>query len=246
MTRVALLADIHANAVALERVLDDLSGADTPDHFVCLGDVAATGAQPAEAVALLRGLGADVVMGNADAYILDPEPSGDDEFMRKIEDIDRWCRSQLTAQDLEFIASFRPTVTLALPGATLLAYHGSPSSYDDVIDANTSDDDLAQMLDGYDATLFAGGHTHFSLVRRLGASYVLNPGSVGLAYDRSRPIDAITLAPWAEYAVLEVSERGLSIELRRVAFDVDAYVDAMVSSDMPHARWQAGEYRRSS
>jgi predicted phosphodiesterase len=78
MTRVALLADIHANAVALERVLDDLSGADTPDHFVCLGDVAATGAQPAEAVALLRGLGADVVMGNADAYILDPEPSGRD------------------------------------------------------------------------------------------------------------------------------------------------------------------------
>src|SRR5262245_15317901 len=47
--RTALIADIHGNIVALEAVLADIGRRDV-DAVVCLGDVAATGPQPAEAV----------------------------------------------------------------------------------------------------------------------------------------------------------------------------------------------------
>ncbi len=40
--RIALIADIHGNFVALERVLQDLQE-EKPDQIICLGDVAALG-----------------------------------------------------------------------------------------------------------------------------------------------------------------------------------------------------------
>jgi len=74
MKRVALISDIHGNAVALEAVLDDLAGRHV-DELVCLGDVAAGGPQPREALARLRELGCRVVLGNADGWLLEGLPS---------------------------------------------------------------------------------------------------------------------------------------------------------------------------
>jgi Calcineurin-like phosphoesterase superfamily domain len=66
MKRVALISDVHGNAVALQAVLDDLAGRRIAE-LVCLADVAAGGPQPREALSRLRALGCPVVMGNADA-----------------------------------------------------------------------------------------------------------------------------------------------------------------------------------
>jgi hypothetical protein len=112
---VALIADIHGNLAALEAVLDTLAH-EGPDQIVCLGDVAATGPQPHEVLDRLRRLGCPVVMGNADAELLDPdraEPEAEEDA-RNILDISRWGASQLDAADRAFIASFRPTVDIAL------------------------------------------------------------------------------------------------------------------------------------
>jgi predicted phosphodiesterase len=70
---IALIADIHGNFAALDAVLDALN-TEPPDQIVCLGDVAATGPQPQEVLRRLRGLGYPVVMGNADAELLDVAP----------------------------------------------------------------------------------------------------------------------------------------------------------------------------
>jgi hypothetical protein len=70
MKRLALIADLHGNAVALEAVLDDLAGRRITE-LVCLGDVAAGGPQPREALARLRELGCPVVLGNADEWLLE-------------------------------------------------------------------------------------------------------------------------------------------------------------------------------
>jgi putative phosphoesterase len=242
MTRVALVADIHANDVALERVLEDIDATAAAAQIVSLGDVAATGPQPTQVVERLKARANTYVMGNADAYLLDPKPAGDDDFAVKVEDIDRWCASRLSASHLDFIASFHPTVAMELGGADLLAFHGSPKSYDDVILASTPDEDVEALLGGQRASMMAGGHTHFAMVRRFGESVIVNPGSVGMAYDRSHPVEAIRLAPWAEYALLDANGGRLSIELRRVAFDVDGYIDIVLASGMPHARWHAGGY----
>ena len=152
---IALIADIHGNLAAFDAVLDALK-AEPPDQIVCLGDVAATGPQPREVLQRLHELGCPIVMGNADAELLDVSPPGSetDEESRRIADISRWCAAQLDDADRAFLASFQPTVEIPLgEERRLLCCHGSPRSYDDVIVAVIPDDELDAMIGGYGATV---------------------------------------------------------------------------------------------
>jgi hypothetical protein len=70
VTRVALISDIHGNAVALDAVLADIARRRV-DEVVCLGDVAMGAPQPREVLARLRDLSCAVVMGDADEWLLE-------------------------------------------------------------------------------------------------------------------------------------------------------------------------------
>ena len=241
--RVALIADIHGNLVALDAALAEIAR-ERVDQVVCLGDVAATGPRPAETIERLQGLGCPVVMGNADAWLLDPEPSGvDDEDIRRIEAIDRWCAARLSAAQLAYVATFQPLVQVALDdGVALLCFHGSPRSYDDIILATTPDDELDRMLAGHRATVLAGGHTHAQVLRRHQHAVLINPGSVGLPYEQIGSPGQTRNPPWAEYAVIGWAAGRLSVDLRRVPVDVGAVIRDALASGMPHAEWWARDW----
>lgn len=88
--RIALISDIHGNTVALDAVLASLEQRPV-DRVVCLGDVATTGPQPREALAVLQALACPMVMGNTDAWLLNPEPwPVEDEDGRAVLDIELW------------------------------------------------------------------------------------------------------------------------------------------------------------
>jgi putative phosphoesterase len=242
---IALVADIHGNLAAFDAVLDALQ-AEPPHQIVCLGDVAATGPQPSEVLRRLRELGCPVVMGNADAELLYMAPPGSetDEVSRRIADISRWCAAQLDDADRTFLASFQPTVEISLgEERSLLCCHGSPRSYDDVIVAATPDDELEAMIAGHDAAIIAGGHTHVRMLRAHRGREVINPGSVGLAY-QFFPDGSVRVSPWAEFAVLSQAGDGVvRVDFRRVPYDRDATVRAMIEHEMPHAAWWAADWR---
>lgn len=241
--RVALISDIHGNLVAFDAVLEDIARAQV-DRIVCLGDVAAFGPQPDETVSRLGELGCPVVMGDADATLLTPLPPADDELLHRLQEIDAWSAARLSPENRAFLASFAPTVSLDLEGVALLCYHGSPRAYSDPIRATTSDDDLAQMLSGTEACIYAGGHTHLQLLRRFRETLVLNPGSVGLAYDRApAPGVPVRNPSWGEYALLTVEDGGrLAVDLRRVPFSVAALKEAAHANAMPYTDWWCAEW----
>lgn len=241
--RIAIIADIHANCVALDAVLADIEALQ-PEQIVCLGDVAATGPQPRQVIERLRALGCPVVMGNADAWLLDPQPfEADDQDMRRIEAIDGWCAAQLAPAELVYLRTFQPTIELLLgAGGTLLCCHGSPLSNTDIIRATTPDDELERMLGDHRPTVLAGGHTHTQMLRRYRDLIVLNPGSVGLPFEQNSTTGRTRNPPWAEYAVVDWGDGKLSIRLRRVPVDVAAIVQAARASDMPHAQWWASDW----
>lgn len=234
--RVAIISDIHASLVALEAVLADISR-EEPDKVVCLGDVAVSGPQPQEVIARLRALDYPTVMGNGDDWLLDPpppEPQG--EGARRYGEIDAWCLSRLTPADLNYVSTFQPTLELALGGdQRLLCFHGSPRSNTDIILSTTPPDELDRLLSGFSATIMAGGHTHIQMIRRHGAVLLLNPGSVGLPYQRRQSSEGVRIAPWAEYAIVGYRDGHLSVDLRRVLVDTAAVTNAMHTSGMPHA-----------
>lgn len=137
LERIALIADIHGNALALRHVLDAIDAMDV-DRIICLGDVSATGPQPVEAAAGLRERGIPTVMGNADAEILDPSDSGQaEEPMKRFLEISAWGSRELNEEDRAFLSGFPGTLEIDTKGGALLCVHGSPKSFDDAIRADT-------------------------------------------------------------------------------------------------------------
>jgi predicted phosphodiesterase len=231
--RVALFSDVHGNAVAFDAFLKDLP-CDEVDHVVCLGDHAQGGPQPAECLERLRDLGCKTAMGNSDHFLLTLDP-GEEAVTEAQLETARWSASQLSEELLDFHRSFQPTVELDLgDGRSLLAFHGTPQSWDEIIGPWMEEQAFRGPLDGANATILAGGHTHQQWARRLGDRYYVNPGSVGLAYDHHQPEESFRADPWAEYAVLSVDGPGVEVEFRRVPFEPAAVIEAIVKSGMPH------------
>jgi putative phosphoesterase len=233
--RVALLADIHGNLLALDAVLEEL-GREEIDRIVCLGDVA-VGPQPRESLDRIRSLGCPVLMGNWDAWFLDGIPELPDELGRKLVEIGTWWADRLDEESRRYMRTFELALELDLDGTTLLAFHGSPRSFEEGILATTPDEDLGDMLACVEAPLLVCGHTHFQLLRRVGDRLIVNPGSVGLPFRRDGGV--MQIAPWAEYGLLTVDGERLGVDLRRTAYDVTAHTAAMRASGMPHAEWWA-------
>jgi putative phosphoesterase len=241
--RIAIIADLHGNLIALEAVLADLREGRV-DQVVCLGDVAVGGPQPHEVVARLRVLGYPTVLGNTDAAAIRPFRllTGADEERQRWQAIDTWGAAQLTVENRSFLHTLPLTLSLPLGDeAMLLCFHGSPHSNMDRITATTPETTLAVLLSGYSAAVMAGGHTHLPFVRRHGPSLFLNPGSVGLPY--AGLDDAVQHPPWAEYGLVEWQAGRLGVELRRVPVDVDRVVHTVLGSGMPHADWLASTWR---
>jgi putative phosphoesterase len=242
--RIALISDIHGNLPALEAVLGDLEQ-ETIDQIVCLGDVATMGPFPVETLERVRDLECTVIKGNGDAAALNPTESSDEnETVRRFAEMDRWSAEQLSAEHLAFIQTFQPTVRFELPGQqSLLCYHGSPHSYNDIISATTPDEEVEEMMGDEHATIMAGGHWHFPLLRRLKNTTLFNPGSVGLPYE----FDAegqVFIPPRAEYGIVSAESGNLRLEHRRVSYNSQTTVDAMHERDFPHADWWAKSWRQ--
>jgi predicted phosphodiesterase len=206
---LALVSDIHGNDAALGAVVAELDRLEI-ERVVCLGDVAQGGSQPAQVLDRLAALAWPVILGNADAFLLEapvdsPEPVTDAQLERR-----EWTLGQLTPAHLDQIRSFVPKLDVELDGVALRAFHGSPSSYDDVLLPETSDAEAERLLGGSGVDLLAGGHTHLQWTRYVDGALYVNPGSVGLAYDRFD--DEAVPTAIAEYAVVT----GGSVEFRRV------------------------------
>jgi predicted phosphodiesterase len=245
--KTAIFSDSHGNCVALDAVLRDWKE-EAIDQIVCLGDAIQGGPQPVQVVARLRDLACLVVMGNADDFLLTGTESGaepiSDERRLQLNVVRRWTLSELTSEDLAFIHTFQPTVSLALDEErSLLCYHGSPQSFDHIILPQTPDVEVRRYLNPQEHTIYTGGHTHVQFVRHFGRTFHFNPGSVGFAYRHDQPEGSFRADPWAEYALLTSTNGRLALEFRRVSFDVEQLIDAYRVSGRPHAETAIAQYQ---
>ncbi|TMK28422.1 MAG: metallophosphoesterase family protein [Actinobacteria bacterium] len=235
--RVALIADMHGNAVAFDAVLRELE-LERFDAVVSLGDVAQGGPQPAECIDRLRELGCRCVLGNSDEFLLTLELGSeevDDERREQLVTVGRWSQQQLGDEQLAFLQAFEPTVELDVGGRRLVCCHGSPASNEEVVLPETPREKVEELIGRADAV--AGGHVHLQWLRRAGRGIWFCAGSVGLVYEHKEPMDERPFDPWAEYAVLTADDGKLGVEFRRVPFDVGALIRA--AEAMPDEQYAA-------
>jgi predicted phosphodiesterase len=248
--KIVVISDIHGNAFALDKLLDDLQG-ESYDSIVCLGDAIQGGPQPAETVACLREIGCPIVMGNADAWLLTGVETDGGTIPEarkvKLDTIREWSLSKLSETDRLFIAGFHSTVEIPLDdGRSLLCFHGSPTSFDEVILPTTPELGFHALLSPYLPHIMTGGHTHMQQIRRIGASasFFFNPGSVGIAYTHQQDEKDFRADPWAEYAIMSAQNGRISLEFRRVPYDVAALLDIYRASGRPYYEDVVVQYRK--
>jgi predicted phosphodiesterase len=219
------------------------------DQIICLGDAVQGGPQPKAVVERLRKLDCPVVMGNADAWLVSGVETADEgiplERKKKMDAIRAWSLSLLNEDDIEFISDFQATVTIPLDqNVSLLCFHGSPTSFDDLILPAAPEEEFQKYLSPYSSHVLTGGHTHAQQIRRLGKYFFFNPGSVGFAYSHNQPDDRFFADPWAEYAILAARNGQVSLEFRRVPFDPDELIRIYMESGRPFIEDAIAQYQR--
>jgi hypothetical protein len=130
--RIALISDLHGIDVAFAAAVRDLERVDV-ERVVCLGDVLQGGAQPTQTGARLRELGCGVVLGNADAFLLEVPADSAEPVTERLLEVRHWTLRELATTAPSSSAPSRrrwkSTATRGSSASTALP----PRSYDDVL-----------------------------------------------------------------------------------------------------------------
>ena len=218
---LALLYDVHGNALALEAVLHD---ADDADEFLLGGDYATAGAWPKETVERLAELPrATWIRGNADRWLVDRHdaPAPIDSIAERT--------AELLGDDL--VKTLYELPESAVIGDTLFC-HASPQSDMQSFLPEPADHD-AELLMGVGTRRVVFGHTHIAFEREGPAGIELvNPGSVGMPWDGDHR---------ASYAVID----GGDVKHRRVEYDWEAAVAAVRErvGELPARRMELARFQ---
>ena len=219
--RIAILSDIHGNAVGLNACLDDLVSRGGADAIVAAGDLCMDGPKPAKVLERLRDVGALCLRGNTDRMIgfgdlteMDPEDA------RGV----AWVREEIGREWTVWLAELPFSQNFGDGEDGLLVCHANPQNDDEHVWPNAYDDTLERLFAGVLQKTVAFGHLHLPYVRFWRGRTLINVASAGLPKDGD---------PRAHYVILTQRSGGWEVQPRRVAFDVEKVARQLKKSGIP-------------
>lgn len=227
--RIALIADVHGNRLALEAVLADIA-AQKPDGIVNLGDNFSGPMDPAGVARILRDLSAPTVRGNHDRYLAEGAagaPLGPvDRFaLQALDDAGRaWNAALPLSSRLEDILFLCHGTPESDEGFWLERWSGERGSI------LPDEAEVAAAAKGIDFPLLACGHTHRPrVVRLLDGRLIVNPGSVGLQFVHG--------SPEARYALVDGQAGRWAVTHRTIPYDHEGAARQAEANGFPD--WRA-------
>jgi predicted phosphodiesterase len=228
--KLAVIADIHGNAPALEAVLDApvMSEADT---VVCLGDIVGALGSPGTCVSLVRQNADHVVHGNHDSRVFDNR-----KFLPK-RDVDVFeyelIKERLSAANRTWLQD-RPVIDKIMNGTVLAHCQPTPDRATGVGgEPGVYPGSFEEITDSVDdeTKIVLLGHTHCQHAEVVGSDdqplLVCNPGAVGLPVR----VDGNGDAGLARYAVVETDT--MEWALRSVQYDATNVVEFLRANGSP-------------
>jgi predicted phosphodiesterase len=219
--RLAAIADVHGNHLALEAVLADIR-AQGIDEIVNLGDMASGPLDARRTMDALMALDAVHVLGNHDRWLIDRPP----------EKMGAWERPAFAQLDAGHFDWLRTVPATRIHRNQVFLCHATPAD-DNVYWLETVTPEgavtMAQLAaiekqaEGISQPLILCGHTHVARAVRLGdGRLVVNPGSVGspgFSYHVPFPHVIEAGTPDARYAILELVNGAWRVTFRHVPYD---------------------------
>lgn len=211
--KILLLADIHANWIALSAIQE------TFDACLVLGDLVEYGVDAVPCIEWVRSHAHAAVRGNHDHSTVQRVSTGPGGGCRRLAAATRDLHIQtLESTHLKFLARLPVTQSLVLDGKKFFLVHATPR---DPMDEYLGNDPAAweARLADIDADFVCVGHTHLPLDLSISGRRLINPGSVG------QPRDGDTRAA---YAVIENGE----VHFRRQAYDIEAAIERLQAAGL--------------
>ncbi len=183
--KIAILSDIHGNLPALEAVAEHLT-AWQPDHVVVNGDTVNRGPSSLAAWQLVRAQpNWQTLKGNHEEYVI-AHGNGNGETRNgrlfAINYLSYWTYLQHGGQVNE-LAQLADEFSLFAPaGSELRLRHASMKNNRDGIWTDSADEAVRTQIEPLPA-VFATAHTHWTFVRSIEHTVVVNSGSVGTPAD---------------------------------------------------------------
>jgi predicted phosphodiesterase len=204
--RLAVIADIHSNAPALEAVLADID-AQGVDEIIVAGDAINGGPFPREVLDILYGRKLRGVLGNHEQYVRDVSQARDTGLFSKTRwGTVHWTLEQLAASDVAYLDALPVDIQIG----DLLIVHASPDDIYNGVKADTPESFIEQHFGGVRRPYVLTAHTHVPFIRRWNHLTLINPGSVGMPLDGN---------PAAGYAILTRDNGRFAVEQRRIPYD---------------------------
>ena len=240
--RIAVIADIHGNILALDAVLEDLARRGGADLVVNLGDCVSGPLWPRETFERLEALGFPTVRGNHDRR------PGEDP-LGEMGPSDRFAYDRLTATQRDSLLAL-PLQLEIVP--SVLAFHARPDHDEKYLTEIISSGrlvraPLAAIRNRLKALeprfrILLGGHSHRTeLIMLPGGPVIFNPGSVGCpAYDDPTEPAHVSEqgSPHARYGIVELTggDAGTG-RFEAIAVGYDHEAAAMRAEESGRPQW---------
>lgn len=214
--RVALLADIHANAVALAATLVEAKR-EGVERLVLLGDFVGYFYEPARTLEMLLAWPCDGIRGNHDRELIEgaTDPARLERYRRRYGPSLDVALAQVPREAMAWLEALPETLTIQLGRHRAFLCHGSPRNPDEYVYWNSGSERF-ESHNEVEADIVLMGHTHHPFVRP-GKPWLLNPGSVGQARD---------VGGFASWCLIDVDR--FTISFRRTPYDVEPVMDQLM------------------
>lgn len=217
--KVAVMADIHANIVALEAVWSSCEE-ESVDAFIVAGDLIGYYYWPRQVVRrLYQDSRVVCVRGNHEENLARCDDPTSARILRE-----RYgsgydvCAETLNETEKGWLLNLPTTCTVEFDGVSFTVHHGSPTSANEYIYPDADESTLLRSYSQSDFTVI--GHTHYPMHHTHQGRNLINPGSVGQPRD---------FGGSASYAIVDTIDQ--SVVFRRIQFDVSQVVEEAISRD---------------
>ncbi len=223
--KIAVISDIHGNLPAFEVVLQHIKKQKVT-KILNLGDIVGYIPFPNEVIDELRERKITGIIGNYDEKVIafDKKKSKwKNQKNRAKFQAFKFNNKRLTKKNLKYLKSPPDKFRLKLQGRKTLLVHGSVECNQEPIGPDTTLARLKELAKLSKAEIVMSGHSHRYFFKKVGDTYFINPGSVGMP-----PQGTLK----ASYATVDITAKKVSVENHLVEFDVPRVLRAMHAAGM--------------
>ena len=223
--RIAVLSDIHSNMAALDACLSDAKRFRVK-YFLFLGDLVSDWHEPGKVIDKVRSVSDRVIKGNRENYMIYRRSLEYDGTWSRYDQyaIMEWTYKQLSSKQRDYIDSLPPQMRVPVNEYySIRMVHGTPFSTNKGMYIADGEAPVAKSLNAVRDNILLFGHTHEQWKVEIDGKVAINPGSVGVHFNKKRG---------AEYAILEIDGSRLNVMFRQVYYPLQKYAAAFCDSDI--------------